>query len=67
MLAAGAVLSMSVTAMMSSSRIAVPITWSRNAPHSYTGSAGLPLAGRVEKTVWVLTVWPGSILASASL
>ena len=66
-LAFGGSLSMSVRAMISSSRMAVPMTWSRNAPHSWTGSAVFPLAGRVEKTNCVLRVWPGSAFASASV
>ncbi|CAM5460301.1 hypothetical protein SCALM49S_04639 [Streptomyces californicus] len=63
----GGVFSRSVTARISSSRIAVPMTWSRKAPHSCTGSAGLPLAGSVENTDCVLMVCPGSAFASASL
>lgn len=53
--------------MISSSRIAVPMIWSRNAPHSLTGRFGLPLAGSVEKTICVLKVWSGSAFASASV
>lgn len=45
----------------------MPMIWSRNAPHSWTGRFGLPLAGSVENTPCVLIVWVGSAFASASV
>jgi hypothetical protein len=65
MLAPGGVLAASVIARMRNSRMAVPMTWSRSAPHSLTGN--VPFPGRVEKTPWVLMVRPGSAACSASV
>lgn len=45
--------------------MAVPMIWSRRAPHSLTGNS--PLPGSVENTICVLRVWPGSALARTSV
>lgn len=63
-LASGAELRSSEIAKIRNSRMAVPMIWSRSAPHWVTGS--VPLPGRVEKTPCVLIVCPGSTLARTS-
>ena len=51
-----------VSAKITITRIAVPMTWSRNAVGIET-----PMSGEVEKMPWVALVWPGStrLIASA--